>query len=71
MRVQAPYRAPRRAPAVEIVDQLIRRDDLSAVEEQNRKQTLLLRAQRDLLAVVIDLECTKKTELHRARRNRL
>ena len=56
MRVQAPQRARRRAPAVEIVDQPIRRDDLPAVEEQNREQALLLRAQRDASAVVIDLK---------------
>ena len=71
MGVEAPHRARRRAAAVEIVDQAIGRDDLAAVEQEDREQALLLRAERDLSAAVVDLECTEKTELHRARRNRL
>ena len=71
MGVEAPQRARRRAPVVEIVDQSIGRNDLAAVEQENREQTLLLGAQYDLSAAVVDLKCTEKTELHRTRRNRL
>jgi hypothetical protein len=43
-------------PRVEILDQAISRDNLSAVEDEKREETLLLRAQGDLAPVVYDLE---------------
>jgi hypothetical protein len=55
---------PRRESRVELLDELVRWDGCSAVDEQNRQQSLLLRAERNQPTVALDLKTTEDPYVH-------
>lgn len=71
MGLEALRRAPRRVPAVQILDQPIRWDDFAPVHQQDRDKPSLFGSEGDCSAVVFDLEVTENAKVHRRRRNRL
>jgi hypothetical protein len=56
----------RRSSVVQLLDQLLGGDDLAAAEQEDREQSSRLRpSERNLTAVLDDLERTENSELHR------